>query len=616
MVGVYTGKIIRVDLSDRRFFEEGWDTSLARRIIGSIGLAAKIMLEEVGPEVKPFDAENRLILVPGVLSGTKLPGANKSAIISKSPLTNAWGDSLFSAVCGINLKRAGYDALVIQGKADTPSYIYIFDGGCEIRDAVKIWGKDTFETFKNIKQELGEKVSIAAIGPAGEGLVRLACIFSDDGRAAGRGGLGAVMGSKNLKAIAVEGAKNIEIVNEERFNEVKKEMLRRISEKKPLPLGTAGSLKPFNEMGNLPVKNWTRGFFEGADKICGEAIQERLSPKKKTCFACPVACGRVVELKEGAYPPLTTYGPEYETLAALGSLCMNDDLNSIVKANDICNKLGIDTISTGAVIAFAMECYEKGIIGKEDTGGMEIKWGHAPTIVKLCELIGMKKGFGVLLGEGVKVASEKIGKGAEEFAMHVKGLEIPMHNPYRFKEMGLNYATSNRGACHNRGSPAYVSRGVLLPQFGYIEKTDGFIEKGKGRLTKIHQDICMMVDALGLCKFVVFFGGVEISMLADAYSAATGLDMTLEDLVKAGERIWMIERIFNVRMGLRRKDDMLPKRFIRESLPDGPAAGQTVNLDPMLEEYYKERGLDSNGIPREDTLRSLGLEWAIPFIKV
>jgi aldehyde:ferredoxin oxidoreductase len=614
MVGVYSGKILRVDLSHDKIHEEKWDLSLARKIIGSIGIAAKIMLEEVDPEIKAFDPENRLILVPGVLSGTTIPGGNKSAFIAKSPLTNAWGDSLFSAMCGINLKRAGYDGVIIQGRAEKPSYLHIFDNGAELRDASKLWGMDTFETCNMIKRELGKNIGIACIGPAGEKLVRLASIFSDDGRAAGRTGLGAVMGSKNLKAIAIEGNQKIEVVNENRFNEIKREMLKRISEKKPLQFGTAGSLEPFNEMGNLPTKNWRLGRFPDADKIGGKAIHEKLSPKKKTCFACPVACSRIVEIKKDEYS-FKTYGPEYETLASLGSFCMNSNLESIVKANDICNRLGIDTISAGVAIAFAMECYEKGIITKNDTGGIELTWGNHEAIIKLCELIGKKEGFGSLLGEGVRIAAEKIGRGSEKFAMHVKGLEIPMHNPYRFKEMGLNYATSNRGACHNRGSPAYISRGVLLPEFGYKEKTDGFIEHGKGKMTKIHQDVCTMIDALGLCKFVVFFGGVGISILADAYSAATGWETSIYDLVKAGERIWLIERAFNVKMGIKRNDDKLPERFINEPLPDGPAAGQTVKLDPMLNEYYNERGLDNEGRPKEDTLISLGLEWVIPFIK-
>jgi aldehyde:ferredoxin oxidoreductase len=280
----------------------------------------------------------------------------------------------------------------------------------------------------------------------------------------------------------------------------------------------------------------------------------------------------------------------------------------------LCNRLGIDAISTGATIAFAMECYNKGIITRNDTEGIDLTWGNHEAVVKMCELIGKKEGFGITLGDGVRIAADKLGNGSDSFALHVKGLELPAHSPYRFKEMGLAYAVSNRGACHNRGSPSYVSRGVLSPEIGLDTKTDGFAVEGKGRTTKLHQDACSAIDALGVCKFIVFFGGMGFQILADLYSAATGWKTEVEDLMTMGERIWMLQRIFNIRMGATRKDDTLPERFLSETLPDGPTKGQVVQLEPMLKEYYDLRGLDGDGRPKREKLEELGLDFAIQYL--
>lgn len=611
-VGIYNGKILRVDLSYSKFSIENVQPSVFKDFLGGVGLAARIMVEEVNPKVGPFDHENYLIFAPGALTGSSVPAGNKSVFVAKSPLTNAWGEATFSGICGINLKRAGFDGIVIKGRAERPSYLFISNDTFEIKDASKIWGMDTFSACAAIKRELGLKdVGVACIGPAGERLVKIASIISDDGRVAGRCGIGAVMGSKNLKAIAIHGRSELKVADQKKFDEIKRTMLKSIAEKRPLQFGTAGSVEAFNEMGNLPVKNWTLGIFPGAKNISGQFMAEQFSLRKRACFACPVACGREIELKDGPHAPLRCYGPEYETVASLGSLCMNSNIESIIKANDICNRLGIDTISAGAIIAFAMECFENGLLTENDTGGLKITWGNSEIIIKLCELIGKKEGFGAVLSEGVRIASTIIGKGSKRFALHVKGLEIPMHSPYRFKEMGLAYAVSNRGACHNRGTPAYVSRGILIPEFGYIEKTDGFSTQGKAKLTADHQDICTMIDALGICKFVVFFGGINLRMLAEAYSAAAGWNMELSEMKKAGERIWLLERIFNYNAGLGRSDDTLPERFLKEPLKDGAAANQVVELETMLSEYYKIRGLDDDGRPKISRLKELGLDFVI-----
>lgn len=618
MIGGFAGRILKVNLSSGQVSTEDLDLSLARRLIGCLGIASKIMLEELDSEVEPLSPENKLILATCPLTGSSAPAANKSIVISRSPLTNIWGEAIFSANCGIELKRAGYDMLIVEGRSDKPVYLWIHDDGVEIRDAVGIWGMETFLACDAIKDDLNDKkAAVVSIGPAGEKLVKLSCIISDNGRAAGRCGLGAVMGSKRLKAIAARGTKKIEVADPKSLNDFSEEILEAAREnlKAFSEYGTSRGVVAFEEMGNLPIKNWTRGRFSGAANISGVRMAETILIGKKACFACPVACGRYVKVSEGSYAPLEGYGPEYETIAALGSLCMNDNLESIAKANDLCNRFGLDTISVGATIAFAMECYEKGIITKGDTGGIELTWGNHEAMIKMIELIGGRKGLGAILGEGSKRAAEKIGRGAENYAMHVKGLEIPMHNPYRFKEMGLQYATSERGACHLRGFSMLTARGILIPDLGLDKKLDGFTIEGKPHIVKIMQDACRMIDALGICKFVVLFGKVSPITLTKLYAAVTGWEATLEDLMRAGERIWMLQRVFNVKMGVKREDDSLPERFLKEPMVDGAAKGQVVELEPMLREYYAERGLDENGKPTENKLRELNLDFAVKFIR-
>jgi len=620
MIEVLTGKILRIDLSTNSIKVETWNVEEAKKYIGVLGIAAKIMLEEVDKQTDPYDPENLFIWATGALVGTRGPAINKSIVISKSPLTNGWGDAIFSAFAGVQLKWAGYDAVVVKGKAEKPVYLWITEDNVEIRDASKFWGLGLHKAFKAIKEELKDsKASIIGIGPAGEKLVRIANVMSDDWRAAGRCGLGAVMGSKNLKAIAVKGEKELKVADEARFNEVREKILKIIVQsaaaKNFRAYGTSAGVVAFERIGNLPIKNWTRGTFPEAYEISGQKMAETILVRSKACFACPIACGRVVKIEEGPYKlPGEVAGPEYETIAALGSLIMNSNLKSIAKANYICNDYGIDTISTGSAIAFAMELFEKNIISEKDTGGIRLEWGDPDVMLKMVELIAKKEGFGTILGEGVKRAAEIIGKGAEKYAIHVKGLELPMHNPYRLKAMGLQYATSNRGACHNRGSPGYVERGILNPEIGLDTKVDPFTEVGKGRITKIHQDACIMLDAIGACKFNYFFPRVPLTLLADLYVAATGIKVKLEDLMKAAERIWLIERAFNVKMGITRKDDTLPERFLKEPIPDGAIKGQIVKLDIMLEEYYRERGYDDQGRPLKEKLKELNLDFVIPII--
>jgi len=609
MVNGYAGKLLRVNLTSHEIREEDLDLKLARQFIGGEGIASTILFKEVGPDTDPLGPENILIFMTGAFVGTTIPCGIKTTVVSRSPLTGIYGESMFSAPLGVDLKNAGYDGIIIKGKAKEPAYLWMKDNHVQVKDAKHLWGKETFETVDALRRELGDAtVSVATIGLAGERLVKLASIIADNSRAAGRCGLGAVMGSKNLKAIACKGTGKIKVSNPDKLNEIKKEAVSTAlpNTKALRENGTASGLITFEQNGNLPIRNWTRGSFPEAEKITGTTMTQTILTSPYPCRTCPIACGRKVRIQSGPYA-MEGSGPEYETMAALGSLCFNSNLESIAKANDICNRLGIDTISSGQAIALAMECYEKGLI--KDAGGVDLTWGNPDAVVKMCELIGKKEGLGVTLGQGVRRAAEIIGKGSEKFAIHVKGLEFPEHNPRKFKSMGVAYATSNVGANHNRGSPMLVERNLLSPELPWNEPVDGFLTKDKGRMTKVYQDVCCAVDSLGMCKFMVFWGKLPLRMLTNYYSAVTGWEMTFDDLVKIGERIWNLQRAFNVRMGVTRKDDTLPERFLKESVNEGPAKGQIVELETMLKEYYRERGLDEDGRPSKEILLELDLGW-------
>ncbi|MCX6660033.1 MAG: aldehyde ferredoxin oxidoreductase family protein [Candidatus Bathyarchaeota archaeon] len=518
MVSGYSGRLLTIDLTSREIAKEDLNLRIAREFIGGEGIASTILFEQVGPETDPLGPDNTLIFMTGAFVATNIPCGIKTTVVSKSPLTGIYGESVFSAPLGIDLKNSGYDGIIIKGKAKDPVYIWINDDQVEIREAQHLWSEETFETVNKLRKELRDAtISVVTIGPAGERLVRLASIIADDSRAAGRCGLGAVMGSKNLKAIASKGTGKIPVSNPTRLNELRKEAVTTAlpNTKALRDNGTASGLITFEQNGNLPIRNWTRGSFPEADKITGTTMTQRILTAPYPCKTCPIACGRK----------------------------------------------------------------------------------------------GTKEGLGEVLGEGVLMAAKKIGKGSEKFAIHVKGLEFPEHNPRKFKSMGVAYATSNVGANHNRGSPMLVERNLLSPELPWKEPVDGFIAKDKGRMTKVYQDICCAVDSLGICKFMVFWGKLPLRILVEYYNAITGWDITFEDLMKAGERIWNLQRAFNIRMGTSRKDDTLPDRFLKESVNEGPAKGQIVELETMLAEFYNERGLDQNGKPSKDKLLELGLDW-------
>jgi len=619
MRGGYVGRILWVDLASENIRAEALDIDAARKYIGGAGYAAKLLYDRIEPSTDPFAQENLIVFIAGPMVGTGFPGATKWTVCTRSPLTYAWGESSASGSFGAELKRAGFDGVAVTGSSPLPVMICIDDGDAELRDARKVWGMETAATAKAVQSELNNsKIRVACIGPAGEQLVRFASIVTDEERICGRAGMGAVMGSKNLKAIAVRGTEEIPLASEQSFSSLC-DIARRAVKPPAAPThtvervmgltsdGTARSVESLEMMGGLPTRNWRQGAFPEAVKITGSTISKTILKNRGMCSLCGViACWRHVEVKQGKYAPIEGHGPEYETCASLGSLCLNSNLESIAKANEICNQLGIDTISTGAAIAFAMECYEKGVLTKEDLGGVALSWRDDEATVKMTEIIGRREGIGRLLGEGVRFAASRLEGDAEHFAMHVKGMEVPMHEPRRWWTMSLAYATSNRGGCHLQGTPAYLEWGLIQPEFGYETKLQPFDQGQAARATKFHQDFNAAFTAMGHCQFTI--GGViPFNMVAEAYSAATGEKVDHWELLRRGERIWNMKRAFNIRMGVTPAEDTLPRRFLAEPLKEGAAAGKVPPLVNLLQEYYALRGWE-DGRPSRQKLCELGME--------
>jgi aldehyde:ferredoxin oxidoreductase len=620
----YAGKILRVNLTDEKTSIEELSAYDAKKYLGGRGLAAKILFEELKKSIDPLGPENKLIIASGPLTGTLVPGTTRFGVYAKSPLTGIWGESSAAGWFSPELKATGFDLLIFEGVSSRPVYMWIYDQEVEIRDASHLWGKFTLDTERVIRKELQEPdAQMITIGPAGEKLVRMANVLHNGHRAAGRTGMGAVMGSKKLKAIAVRGTRKIKFADEDKLKLLIKDILSRFRDLKDLQnfgrYGTSRLSPILNEAGLLPTKNFQDGVFEGAEKISGEEMARTILKKRLFCPGCPIGCMRVVEVKTGPFSPVNPDygGPEYETVAALGSNCFNDNLEAIAKANMICNMYGIDTISVGVAISFAMECYEKGILKLKDTEGIELTWGNANAIIMMAEKIGKREGLGNLLGDGVKRAAEKIGGKAKDFAMHVKGLEIPMHEPRGKKGIGLSYATSNRGACHLQSlHDPYFEQPNAAPEAGISKKVDHYsTERTKVEyVIRSENTWGALSDSLIICKFTfMYWPFVKLSDMPEIIRAVTGWDMSVENLMATGERIFNLCRAFNVREGITRKDDMLPKRFEDLSITGGAAKGQTLSrivLSKMLDDYYDIRGWDKKtGIPTRNKLEELGLKF-------
>ncbi len=601
----YTGKVLHIDLDSGESGVEELNMNDAKMFIGGKGLGAKLLWDLTEKGIDPLGPHNPLMFVTGPLNGLTVPTSGRYCVVTKSPLTGIFNDSHCGGYFGPEIKRAGYDALVITGKAPVPSYIFIKDDEVNIEDASGLWGKTTFETVDILRKKYeNDSLRIAAIGPAGENLVKYAMINIDTydqkerGGQAGRGGAGAVMGSKNLKAVMVKGTGKVEPEDPEGFKAASKEAFRITREDDFIPnrthYGTPIWINPMSEYGILPTRNFQHATFADAEDISGETMRDEIVERDVSCYGCPIRCGKHSVVKKGAYAGTELEGPEYELLALLGSNCMMSDLGVVSKASYLVDELGLDGISTGNVLAWAMECFERGLISVEDTDGLEPCFGEPEPYIELIRKIAYREGIGDLLAEGVKRASESLGKGSSDFAIHSKGMEFPGYEPRGSPGMGLAYATSDRGACHQR---AWTVRAEL-------EMEKRFAPDGRARLVKETQDERAAAFSLVMCDFVPF--GVD--SFVKLFNSATGFDLTEEEYLRAGERIWNLIRMFNVREGISRKDDSLPKRMY-EPLPDGPTKGNAFTEEMfrgMLDEYYRLRGWNENGIPTKTKLKELG----------
>jgi aldehyde:ferredoxin oxidoreductase len=593
--------------------EENLDENMCKMFLGGSGLATKYLFDEVPKGADPLGPDNAIIFMTGPLTGTDSPSAGRYSVVTKSPLTGFWGEANSGGNWGVYLKCSGFDGIIIKGVSSEPAYLVIDEGKAELRAAKHLWGKSVSETTKSIKEELGEDFNIACIGLGGENQVRYACVINDEHRAPGRCGVGAVMGSKRLKAIAARGTKDVEVANKEAFRDVSKanydlanqSMLKITLE----TYGTGMATDLMNVRGGFPTRNFQTGVFPDIEKISGMTLAETLLVDRKHCFSCPISCGRVTVVKSGPYA-CKGEGPEYESIGALGGMCGIENLEAITLAHNLCDDYSIDVISAGNVIGFAMECYEKGILKKSDTDGLELKFGDPDIMVRLIHKIAKREGIGDLLAEGTKRMSEKLGKGVDRFAMHVKGLELPAYDPRAAKICGLAFATANRGGDH---ITAYIE-GPTFFDFPFLCVEDSKIEDplvenpADTKIVKDLEDSLTVFDAMGTCKFM----GMALATQdwVDMIANCVGWKFDVDDYRKLGERIYNLARAFSVREGLTRVDDSLPKRILEEPLPEGPAQGHVVDkLEEMLDAYYEFRGWDKNtGSPTAGKLEELGLD--------
>ena len=594
----YAGKTLEVDLTSQKIqkapTEKYFNVEL---FVGGKGLGALAIWRELKPHTDPFSPENLLVFSTGPLTGTMCPSV-RMCIITKSPLTNTFCDSHVGGHLGPEIKFAGYDAIIVRGKSERPVYLWVNNEEVEICDAKHLWGLDTFQTEEKIRKEREDlTIRVACIGPAGEHLVKFALVNTERYRQAGRGGVGAVMGSKNLKALAVKGSGQIRIHNLEAFTQAAKEAREAVLENKTIRArrrwGTTRSVLYASDQDLFPTRNFSEATFEEAENLSAEVFEKRFWVKHRACYGCPVNCGKLGVVRSGIYAGTVVEGAEYETATLLGANCGISNHEAVAYANMLCDKLGLDTISTGNVIAFAMECYEKGILTQKETDGLQLNFGNEQALTRVIPKIAARGGVGNLLADGVKRLSEKLGEKTRGFAIHVKGLELPGWGIRAAPGMGLAYATADRGGCHMRAWT--ISHEV----------------SGVAEIVKSQQDYYAACDCLVACQFVKDVVGKEryVQML----NAATGMKMTVDEFVKVGERIWNLVRMFNMREGFSRKDDTLPKRILTEPLPSGIAKGQRltqVQLNQMLDEYYKLRGWDiQTGTPSKEKLRELELNF-------
>jgi aldehyde:ferredoxin oxidoreductase len=610
-----SGRILKIDLSTRRIKSEQVDRPAYKLWLGGYGLSTRILYEEIAPSINPLAPSNVLGFTTGLLTGTGVLNGNNTTVVGKSPLTGTWGDSRMGAFFGCELKHAGYDAVFVYGRADKPVYLWIDDDECEVRSATNLWGMDTYQTQDSMRDELGDNhVQVACVGPSGEKLSLISSIVTDRGRAAGRSGLGALMGSKNLKAVAVRGTRHPAVFDRDKLRDLTRKWLE--SAKKDQNFSRLAKYGTMQEMisaayvGDAPTKNWKGAAWHDMpdiENIAAETVQKFVT-RKYACAHCSIGCGGIIEWEAQDRTKFRTHKTEYETLAAFGTMCLNSDLGSIVQATDICNKYGLDTISAGCTIAFAMECYENGIINRDDTKGLDLAWGNSETIVETTLQMARREGFGAMLADGSRVASQRIGKGAEKFAMQVMGQEVPMHDPKLHPGAGTMYVCDATPARHTQGAEwreeTFIP-GVEIPK---IEEKYDATSKERAIAHSIWVKFMHVVNALGMCQNPTWYDA-STPRYEQFVCAVTGWEVKIDDLLQCGERIACVRQLFNVRQGLRPSQFKLPDRIAgRPPLEYGPLRGITIDVETMSREYFEVMDWDyETGRPSKKKLFDLRL---------
>ena len=617
----FAGKFLRLDLETETAKVEEFTPYLMDNYLGGRGIGSYFLYNEVDPTLDAFDTGNKVIIATGPLTGTGIPAGTKTTVTTKSPLTGGVAYSLASGSFGSWLKFAGYDFVIVEGTAKRPTWVLIHNDRITFNGAEDLWGLTTRETREKIAERINPKASVLCIGPAGENLVRFACIVMDT-REAGRGGAGAVLGSKKLKAIVVDPKnKGLDICNKGELKNLIKDYTKIIKHDPACQvyryMGTSRSCRSGNVLGICPTRNYQETYFDEFEHVTGERLAQQFIIDHHTCYRCPIVCEKICEVKEGEYAGALSEGLDYETMFAYGSECGNSSMESIVMAGMLSDHLGSDSISTGVTIGFAMECFEAGLLSEKDTDGIQLRFGNHGAVVELIKKIAYRDGIGNLLAEGSRRASLKIGRGAEYFSMTVKGLEMAGWDPRGTVGMALAYGTSNRGGCHTTAAvfsleiPSLTGKyGNLLPDPG--KTYDQYSIEGKAELVKYVQDNRAAMSALGACYFARPLG---LDDYAKLFSAVVGKSWTQKDLLKLGERIYNLEKVYNLRIGMSKKDDWLPKRFYEEPIPFGPSQGHKIEKNEylkMLEEYYSLRGWDHEGVPELEKVKNVNLEFILP----
>jgi len=616
-MGGYADNLLYVDLTTGRIEVKPLDMAFARENIGGLGFGTSIFLDLIkdNPLFDPLSADNPFILMTGPLTGCGMDATARWSVCSKSPLTGYWGDANVGGHFGARLKLAGYDGIIITGAAQQPVYLYVNDQKVELRDASAYWGQDVYEVTDGLTRGLRDQSpkpgQVLTIGPAGENLVRFANLINKKGHAAGRTGLGAVWGAKKLKAIYVAGSGKVNIAQPQELKALRAELKEIYTESIYISsiksAGTPAHLDVGIIAGDIPIKNWQMSDWEDIDELGPSSIDEKIHAGDRTCYACTVACKKNAEVKEGPFKSPKGPGPEYETVAAFGTMCLNADIESVAKANEICNRYGMDTISCGSTIAFAIDCFENGLLTSKETDGLELRWGNSAAIVAMAEKIGKNEGFGAVLAQGSAKAAQHIGKSAEQYLTTVKGLEAPMHDPRNAHGFGLAYGISPRGACHVASLVYEVEGGAMyVPELPTLADDLPEGSQGRAQLNVACQDYGMFFSH---CAIFCNLGAAPLNatQAVAMLNHVTGFDYTLEELMQIGRRIWYLKRGLTNLFGARAKDDRLPQRLMTP-MTEGPTEGRVPDMELMLKEFYQLRGLDEEGIPQQRVLKELGLE--------